>query len=72
MAKFTADEVQAAIAHAQAAIPEGRSGALVVVSDVDGVRALVAKRFGDTWSVGGDVEWHGGNVQGGISVQASW
>jgi hypothetical protein len=41
-------------------IPEGKRGAFVTVGNQDGVRAVIAVRVGDEWSVGAflDVDRH--------------
>lgn len=54
-------------------VPVGKKMALVAYGHPDGsVQAVIACRVGDHWQIGGDVDWHGGDVTGGAAVKASW
>jgi hypothetical protein len=54
-------------------IPQGKKMALVAVAQADGsVKAAIAYRVGGHWQAGGEVDWHGGAIEGGVKVQASW
>ncbi len=68
-----ADSVKLAIDQAFATVPEGKRGALLVIADERGPRAMLAARLGDHWKVaaGGGVPW-GGKVYGTAAVEASW
>lgn len=54
-------------------VPPGRTGATIVVLDPHGVKATVATRIGDHWTLAGDVEttW-GGDVSGRAILTGSW
>ena len=57
-------------------VPEGKRGVMVVRGHREGatpgVQAILAVKIGDVWTVGGELVWHGGPVQAGLSVMASW
>lgn len=55
-------------------IPDGKRGALLVVADEQGARALVAAKLGDHWKVaaGGGVPWSGGKPSGWVGVMGAW
>ena len=54
-------------------IPPGKKLALVAYGHADGtVQAAIAYRVGQRWQVGGEVDWHGGEVNAGASLKASW
>ncbi len=73
---FTPDELNKSIQSALGmpdAVPPGKSMALVAVAHADGsVQAALARRIGQRWQVAGEVEWHGGVLDAGASVKASW
>lgn len=54
-------------------VPAGKKMALVAVAQTDGsIKAAVAYRVGGHWEAGGEVEWHGGDIGGGVKLAASW
>lgn len=54
-------------------VPTGKRAALVVAADAQGgVRAVLAERLGDHWQLGQEVEWHGGTLDAGVYIKASW
>jgi hypothetical protein len=69
-----ADSVRKAIADALSAVPDGKRGALLVIADASGPRAMLAARLNDHWKVaaGGGVPWQGSWVTGTVAVEASW
>lgn len=73
---FTHDDLNKAITAALAVpdiVPPGKKLALVAVGHADGsVQAAIAFRVGRAWQFGGEVDWHGGAVNAGASVKASW
>lgn len=74
---FTPDDLNKAITTALAAspdiIPPGKKLALVAYGHADGsLQAAIACRVGARWQIGGEVDWHGGAVDAGASVKASW
>lgn len=73
---FGNDDLNKAIQSALAVpdlVPPGKKMALVAVAQADGsVKAAIAYRIGGHWQAGGEVEWHGGAVDAGVSVKASW
>lgn len=68
-----ADAVKQSIADAFSAVPDGKRGALIVVADEHGARAMLAAKIGEHWLVAaeGAKPW-AGPVTGTVSVQASW
>lgn len=73
---FTPDDLNKSITAALAVpdiVPPGKKLALVAFGHADGsVQAAIAYRIGQAWQVGGEVDWHGGAVNAGASVKASW
>lgn len=73
---FTPDDLNKAIQSAlnvPDAVPAGKSMVLVAYAHADGsVQAALARRIGAHWQVAGEVDWHGGKVDAGASVKASW
>lgn len=74
---FTPDDLNKAISTALSSapdiVPAGKKLALVAYGHADGsVQAAIAYRVGDHWQVGGEVDWHGGQVNAGASVKAIW
>lgn len=73
---FTPDDLNKAIQTALSApdvVPAGKKLALVVVGHADGtVQAAIASRAGSHWQMGLEVDWHGGAVNAGATVKASW
>lgn len=67
------DAVKQSINDAFRAVPDGRRGALLVIADEYGARAMVAAKFGDHWKVaaGGAKPWHG-PVTGTAAIEGSW
>jgi len=45
----------------ESVIPDGKTGALVVHVDRDGVRSTIATKVGKTWEVSGNFNWHESN-----------
>jgi hypothetical protein len=69
-----ADAVKRAIADALHAVPAGKRGALLVLVDDQGARAMVAAKFGNgRWKVaaGTAVAWHG-PVSGSVAIAGAW
>lgn len=66
-------DISASIAKAVAALPQGKSGAIVGVATTTGVNAAVIARLDDTWSVQAWVgkDW-GKSVTGGAQILATW
>lgn len=73
---FASDDLNKAIQSAlnqPDIVPPGKKLALVAVAQADGtVKAAIAYRVGGHWQAGGEVEWHGGAIEGAAKVQASW
>jgi hypothetical protein len=63
----------ASLADAFQAIPNGKRGALIIVTDQDGARALVAAKLGAHWQLAGgaDKPWTG-PITGQIVVAGAW
>jgi hypothetical protein len=68
-----ADAVHRSITEAFKAVPDGKRGALLVVADGYGARAMVAARFGSHWKVaaGSAVPWDG-PITGVVAIEGSW
>lgn len=68
-----ADSVKRLIADSLEAVPAGKRGALLVIADEQGARAMLAARLGEHWKVcaGGGVPWHG-PITGQVAVMGSW
>jgi hypothetical protein len=66
-------DISASIAKAVAALPQGKSGALVGVATTSGVNAAVVAKINDTWTVQAYVgkTWSG-PVTGGAQILATW
>lgn len=74
---FAADDLNKAVTNAlngpDIQIPNGKHLAIVTVAHADGsVQAAAAFKQGDHWVFGGEVEWHGGALEAGVSAKASW
>lgn len=67
------DAVKASINDAFKTVPEGKRGALLVVADEHGARAMLAARMGEHWKVaaGAGKQWNG-PVSGTVAVIGSW
>jgi hypothetical protein len=67
------DAVRQSLADAFRAVPDGKRGALVVIADEHGARAMVAARLGDHWKVaaGTSTPWHG-SISGTVAIEGSW
>ncbi len=67
------DSVKQAIADAFAAVPAGKRGALLILVDEQGARAMLAARLGQHWKVaaGGGATWRG-PITGQVAIEASW
>lgn len=67
------DAVKRSIAAAFAAVPDGKRGALLVIADQHGARAMVAARLGDSWKVaaGTSKPWRG-PVTAEVTIEGSW
>lgn len=67
------DAVKQSIADAFAAVPDGKRGALLVLADEHGAKAMVAAKLGGSWKVaaGTAVDWTG-HVSGQVSILGSW
>lgn len=67
------DAVKASINDAFLAVPDGKRGALLVIADEHGARAMVAARIGDNWKVAAEASkpWDG-PVTGTVSIIGSW
>jgi len=68
-----ADAVKRSIADALNQVPAGKRGALVVLVDAQGARAMVAAKLGDHWKVAVDTArpWHG-PITGSVAIAGSW
>lgn len=62
--------VQAALQ--QNPLPPDKHFALVATATTSGITAQIVQRLGDTWTWGGEVAWHGGDVEAGVNIVASW
>lgn len=72
---FNSDALQRQIDIEFAAIPAGKSGALVAYWTTAGVwRVAVATKIGDHWTLGGvaQVDAARGNIVGGLQIRATW
>jgi hypothetical protein len=69
-----ADGMKRQITDTFAMVPEGKRGALLVVADEQGARAVLAAKFGEHWKIagGGGVPWTGEKPTGWIGVIGSW
>lgn len=69
----TAKSVHGSLDEAFQAIPANHRGALLVIADQDGARAMVAAKLGANWSVaaGASKPWHG-KIEGQVSLLGSW
>lgn len=69
----TRTTVHDSLASAFQSIPDGKRGALLVVADQDGARALLAARIGHHWQLaaGADKPWTG-PVTGQVVIQGAW
>lgn len=74
-APFTpiADAVKRSITEAFLAVPDGKRGALLVIADAHGARAMVAARLDDHWKVAAATEkpWHG-PITGTVAIIGTW
>lgn len=68
-----ADSVKVAVTQAFAEVPEGKRGALLVIADEHGPRAMLAARINDRWKVaaGGGKAWNG-PIEGTVAIVGSW
>ena len=68
-----ADAVKAQIAAAFTTIPDGKTGALLVLVDERGARAHLAARLGGQWKVaaGAGRTWDG-DVSGSVAIAGAW
>jgi hypothetical protein len=68
-----ADAVKQSIVEAFTAVPDGKRGALLVIADEHGARAMMAANLNGHWKVAaeGAKPWHG-PVVGTVSIQGSW
>ena len=68
------DETKGAIRAALAEIEPGKKGALLVIADEHGARAMLAQKIGNHWKVaaGAGVPWKDGAPSGFVAVQGSW
>jgi hypothetical protein len=68
-----ADAVKASINDAFRAVPDGKRGALLVIADEHGARAMVAARIGDNWKVAAEAAkpWNE-PVTGTVAIVGSW
>jgi len=66
-------DISASIQRAVAALPQGKSGAIVGVATDAGVNAAVVAKLNETWTVQAWVgkTW-GGSVTGGAQILATW
>jgi hypothetical protein len=71
-----AEGMKRQIQSALAEIPEGKRGALLVVADENGARAMLAAKIGSTgdWKIaaGIGVPWKERKPTGWIGVQGAW
>jgi len=67
------DQVKLQIAQSLAAVPAGKKGALLVLADEHGARAMLAARLNDSWKVAMSAgsAWTG-HVTGTVAVEGSW
>lgn len=67
------DAVRASITDAFKAVDPGHRGALLVLVDADGARAMVAAKFGTHWKVAAETAkpWTG-PVSGSVAIVGSW
>ena len=67
------EPIKQAIRDAFAAVPPGRTSALLAIVDTHGARLHVALKINDTWKVGAQVGMpFGGKPDGYVGVEASW
>jgi len=66
-------DISASIAKAVAALPQGKSGALVGVATNAGVNAAVVAKVNDVWTIQAFIgkTWKG-PVTGGAQILATW
>ncbi len=74
--KFTPESLQKAVQTAlmnDPDLPPGHKGAFVTVATHEGVKAVVATKLNDHWTVTGEVvlPWAGG-LNYGATVKATW
>jgi len=68
-----ADAVKRSITDALHQVPVGKRGALLVLVDAQGARAMVAAKLGDHWKVAADTArpWEG-PITGSVAIAGSW
>ena len=58
---------------ALAVIPDGKRGALLIIADENGVRAMLAAKLGSSWRVAAGAGISvSGHRRGGIYLSGSW
>jgi hypothetical protein len=67
------DAVKASINDAFRAVPDGKRGALLILADEHGARAMLAANLNGNWKVAveGSKPWHG-PVTGTVAIVGSW
>jgi len=72
--KFSDDAINKAIGNALALIPEGQTGAVVAYANLSGAKVVLAKQFGDQWSVVMAVakDWQSADLTAEAAVRFSW
>jgi len=67
------DAVRASINDAFRAVPDGKRGALLVIADENGARAMVAAKLGSRWKVAFEAakSWNG-PITGTVALEGSW
>jgi hypothetical protein len=64
--------VHDSLEQATAAIPEGKTGALLLDATTDRVQVLLAVKAGDAWTISGVAQYDGHHVAGKVAVAGSW
>ena len=67
------DAIRDSLSDAFKAVPDNKRGALVVIADEQGARAMLAAKLGDNWKVAAGVSkpWDG-PVTGSVAIMGTW
>ena len=69
-----ADATKQSLADAFRAVPDGKRGALVIIADEHGAKAMVAANLNGNWKIaaGTAVDWTGKHPTGYVEIVGSW
>lgn len=69
---FSPDEIATALTQANTLPPDKRGGVVAVVKADGTIGGAWLLRVNRNWSVSGEVEYHGGTLEGQAQVVVSW